>query len=194
MPTRRHEITSTSLLIRVREHDQEAWQRLVKIYSPLVFHWCRNDSGLEPDDAADVMQDVFRSVSSGIGSFRKKNSGSFRGWLRTITTNKIRDFIRRTKRQDHAVGGTQWHQRLQDLPEPSEESEVMEGGMVMRRAVDLLGSGFQEHSRRAFWLVVMDGCSAAEAAEQLNMTEQAVWQACYRIRRRLRDELADLLD
>lgn len=187
--------TSLSLLHRVREHDQQAWERLVKIYSPLVFHWCQNESGLSDDDAADVMQDVFRSVAKSIGTFQKNKTGTFRGWLRTITVNKIRDLIRKLHRQADAVGGSGWHQQLQELPESNtEESEAEEETMVMRRAVELLEDHFKELSRKAFWLVVIDGDTAAESAQKLGMTEQAVWQACYRIRRRLREELADLIE
>src|SRR5262249_61127710 len=33
--------TSRSLLERVRADDPAAWERLVGLYSPLVYHWCR---------------------------------------------------------------------------------------------------------------------------------------------------------
>ena len=33
--------TSTSLLRRVRANQAEAWARLVDLYGPLVWHWCR---------------------------------------------------------------------------------------------------------------------------------------------------------
>ena len=187
--------TSSSLLYRVKRHDQQAWERMVNIYSPLVFHWCRNESGLSPDDAADIMQEVFRSVSTSITAFRKEGRGTFRGWLRTITANKVRDMIRKMRGHANPVGGSGWQNHLKELPETElEEAEAAEEGLVMRRAVELLDGSFQEQSRKAFWLVVIDGYTAAESAEKLQMTEQAVWQACYRIRRRLREELADLID
>ncbi len=189
------ESTSSSLLERVKQNDQEAWERLVGIYSPLVFHWCRRESGLNSDDAADVMQEVFRSVASSITKFHKQPSGTFRGWLRTITANKIRDMIRKLRGHAEAIGGSGWQQRLQELPESSsEESEVAEEGLVMSRALEVLGDHFQEKSRQAFWLVTMNGWTAAESAEKLGMTERAVWQACFRIRRRLREELTGLLE
>src|SRR5947209_20533536 len=83
--------TSLSLLERVRAADPQAWQRLVHVYSPLIFSWCRR-TGLGPDDAADVMQDVWQAVSAAIGRFRRSaESGTFRGWVWTITRNKLRD-------------------------------------------------------------------------------------------------------
>jgi RNA polymerase sigma-70 factor (ECF subfamily) len=53
----------SSLLERVREHDEQAWRRLVDLFSPLIYDWCRGQ-GLQAADAADVMQEVFRSVAA----------------------------------------------------------------------------------------------------------------------------------
>lgn len=188
-------LTSASLLNRVRQQDQEAWERLVKIYTPLVFHWCRRESRLSQEDAADVMQEVFRSVASSIAQFRQQRVGGFRSWLRTITVNKIRDMIRKARGRADAVGGSGWNQRLQELPESSSDSaEAAEEGLVMKRAVEVLADKYKESTRKAFWLVTFEGYTAAESAEMLGITEQAVWQACFRVRRRLREELAGLLD
>ena len=47
--------TSSSLLMRVKGRDPDAWQRLVNLYGPLVYRWAR-EAGLQDSDAADVMQ------------------------------------------------------------------------------------------------------------------------------------------
>src|SRR5262245_56116892 len=86
--------TSASLIARIRQHDPVAWQIVARSYGPLVYGWARQ-AGLQSSDAADVMQETFRSVAAGIDAFRRKSSGdSFRGWLWTITRNKIRDHFR----------------------------------------------------------------------------------------------------
>src|SRR5437016_9503517 len=87
--------TSPSLLLRVQADDQAAWTRLVDLYAPLVYHWCRR-AQLGPEDTADIFQETFRSVAKNIHDFRRDRAGdTFRGWLRTITQNKIRDHFRR---------------------------------------------------------------------------------------------------
>src|SRR5437588_9992509 len=87
--------TSPSLLDRVKAGDAAAWERLVTLYAPLVFHWCRR-WGLRDEDAADVFQDVFQSVAAHIATFHRDRRGdTFRGWLRTITRNKVHDYYRR---------------------------------------------------------------------------------------------------
>src|SRR4029077_16915488 len=83
--------TSMSLLVRVKLREPRAWEQLVLLYTPLVYEWCRAN-GLEEFDAADVGQEVFLAVARTIGDFRlEQSAGTFRGWLRTITLNKVRD-------------------------------------------------------------------------------------------------------
>ena len=111
--------TSTTLLIRVKAKDEEAWRRLVHLYSPLVHHWCHR-SGLQEADTADVAQDVFRTVAELIDGFHHDRSGdSFRGWLRTVTRSRLLDFLRRKARATDGVGGSEAQARLlalQDEP------------------------------------------------------------------------------
>ena len=84
-----------------------AWDRLSLLYAPLVFHWCRR-RGLREADAADIVQDVFQAVATHLQPFRKQEpADTFRGWLRTITENKIHDHFRRTAHETDAVGGTE---------------------------------------------------------------------------------------
>src|SRR5690606_4676990 len=86
--------TSLSLLSGLRARDAEAWRRLVHLYGPLVVSWCRR-FGLQPADAEDLTQEVFRVVFNRMGDFRKEGGqGSFRGWLLGITRNKVREHRR----------------------------------------------------------------------------------------------------
>src|SRR5688572_20555053 len=90
--------TSTNLLRRVQANQADAWRRLVDLYGPLVWSWCRQ-AELQPNDRSDVLQRVFQAVHRKIGDFeRRTDGGSFRGWLLVITQNQVRDFFRRRKR------------------------------------------------------------------------------------------------
>src|ERR1700733_5475411 len=96
--------TSRSLLARVQADEPQAWERLVHIYAPLVLHWCRRH-GLQDQDLADVFQDVFQAVVTHVSRFRKERADdTFRGWLRRITQNKLRDHYRRLGRDVQGVG------------------------------------------------------------------------------------------
>ena len=86
---------SSTLLDQLRSGRPEAWERLVRLYGPVVHRWCRR-SGLNADDAADVLQEVLAAVLLHVADFhRDKPQDSFGGWLATITRNKVRDHYRR---------------------------------------------------------------------------------------------------
>jgi RNA polymerase sigma-70 factor (ECF subfamily) len=189
--------TSPSLLVRVKCQDAEAWRRLVELYSPLVYSWCRR-GGLAPSDAADVMQETFRAVVVGIEGYRHEAGGSFRGWLRTIVTNKIRDLFRRRQSEAAATGGTEAQRRLLETP-AEETSDLTPAGpgeriAILHRAAELVRAEFEPHTWQAFWLTAIEGQSAAEAGQKLGMQANAVRQAKYKVLHRLRQELSGLED
>jgi RNA polymerase sigma-70 factor (ECF subfamily) len=181
---------SSSLLVLARGGDPWAWDRLVRLTSPLVHRWCR--CGRVPEaDIADVGQEVYWSVVARLRAFRRDRPGdSFRGWLRTITHSKICDYWRRQKAQRAAEAGP-WP--------PEEEAEdgadlSAERRLLFQRAVELIQAEFEERTWLAFWRVEIDELAPTEAAAELGMSVNAVYLAKSRVRKRLRDEFADLLD
>jgi RNA polymerase sigma factor (sigma-70 family) len=189
--------TSPSLLLRVQANQAGAWERLVDLYAPLVYHWCRR-ARLGPEDAADVFQEVFRAVALHVGGFRRDRAGdSFRGWLRTITRNKIHDHFRRLEQQPRAPGGTDAQQKLQALPDAVEpDGDPPEVNLIhqqLHRILDEIRGDFEERTWQAFWQVQMDGRDTDAVGAALDMTPAAVRKAKFRVLRRLRQELGDLL-
>lgn len=187
---------SSSLLARLQASDRDAWQRLVDMYGPGVFWWCRQ-SGLQAEDAADVFQEVFRAVAGAIGDFRGEIiGGSMRSWLRAITRNKICDHIRRRQRQPQAEGGTSALEKLAQVTASSgvlEQPEASEApDPLWARALEAIRVDFQHHTWQAFWQVVVDARPAAEVAAELGMSLEAVYQAKSRVLRRLREEMQGL--
>jgi RNA polymerase sigma-70 factor (ECF subfamily) len=68
------ESTSSSLLDRVRARDADAWRRLIALYGPLVYGWCRR-AGLAPEESADRGQEVFMAVARSIETFDHSQPG-----------------------------------------------------------------------------------------------------------------------
>lgn len=198
MPADFPEATSLSLLDRARSADQEAWQRIVRLYGPLVFAWCRR-SGLPEEDVSDIFQEVFRAVSTGLSKFSPaKATGSFRSWLRTIARSKIANHFQRANRQPRAAGGTHANQQLAEFPDPldgdSEDDAAADHEILVRQALELVQPEFNKKTWQAFRRIAIDGQDTADAAAALEMSPEAVRQANYRVRRRLRLELEGLID
>jgi RNA polymerase sigma-70 factor (ECF subfamily) len=191
--------TSRSLLARVQAHEPEAWERLVNLYAPLVLRWCRSP-GLQDQDVADVFQDVFQAVVAYVATFRKEREGdTFRGWLRRITQNKLRDHFRKRAGEARGLGGSSAQERLLQLPQPppaEDDPAADEEGerALFGRALDLIRGDFEERTWAAFWKTTVDGRAAKDVAADLGMSPGAVRVAKSRVLRRLREELGDLIE
>jgi RNA polymerase sigma-70 factor (ECF subfamily) len=191
--------TSSSLLARAKARQAEAWQRLVQLYGPLVYQWCRRSS-LQAEDAADVGQEVFAAVANGIDGFRWDRPGdSFRGWLWQITRNKIYDHFRRQQGQALGQGGSEAQQRLNQIPEqPPDDSagspSIHPDLAVKRRAIEVVRASVEPRIWEAFWQVAVNRRPAADVATELGVSVQVVYDAKYRVRRKMRQELEGLFD
>jgi RNA polymerase sigma-70 factor (ECF subfamily) len=190
------ESTSTSLLERVKGKDADAWQRLATVYGPLVYRWCRQRD-LHCEDAADVVQEVFAAVATGIAGFRgEARRGTFRAWLKTITLNKISDHFRTRRGGPAAKGGTQAQEELLQVADSmgqsigDDASEVDDA--LWRRTLEFVQGEFEDRTCRAFMEIVIRRRPVADVASELGMTLDAVYQAKSRVLRRLRQELRDL--
>jgi RNA polymerase sigma-70 factor (ECF subfamily) len=190
--------TQTSLIRRAQQADPAAWERLTQLYGPVVYGWARR-AGLQPPDASDVMQDVFHLLASKLRAFQRRNEkDSFRGWLWTITRNKVRDQFRRQNRQADAIGGSTAYQNLQQLadtpPEAQSNDGVAELNGIRRRALELVSGEFESRTWQAFWRATIEGDAPADIAADLGISVWAVYKARSRVLQRLREEFAELME
>lgn len=164
------------------------------LYSPLIYSWCQR-SGLNNEDAADVLQDVWSAVTAHVGRFqRTKNSGTFRGWLWTITRNKLHDFYRAGAGKAAGVGGSTALQHLATIPESEPDTDGDEAGSLMHRALEMIRRDFEPRTWSAFWRTAVEGWPAADVGAELHLTVDAVYQAKSRVLRRLREEMRGLVE
>ncbi len=185
--------TSTSLLDRVKDYDEDAWRQLTELYGPLIYHWCRK-SGLHSEDAADLLQDIYRSVLIHIHRFEKSlPSGSFRAWLWTITRNRIRDFARGQSGKAQAVGGSEFLTQLLALPavepEAFDQSDLAANVGLTLRAFEIIKQEIKETTWLAFWRSTIDEVDSSVVASELEISVESVWQAKSRVLRRFRQLL-----
>jgi RNA polymerase sigma-70 factor (ECF subfamily) len=190
--------TNLSLLHRAQANDQRAWEHLVHLYGPLIQRWCKQ-TGLQDTDASDIFQETFRAVARQLPGFSpRREEGSFRCWLKSIVRYKIIDHVRRAAGQPAAQGGSQAQQMLGEIEdsllEESAQDVENERSLLVHRAMEMIRSDFSDQNWRAFQRVAVAGESAADVAAELGMQPAAVRQANYRIRRRLRLLLKDLVE
>lgn len=189
---------SSTLLDQLRARRPEAWQRLVELYGPVIYRWCRRSS-LAAEDAADVVQEVLTAVMVHLPTFRRdRPQDTFRGWLATITRNKVREYYRRRYGKALARGGSTAQRQMAEmpeLPEPVEEgiqSDADSAACLSRRALELIRAEFEARTWEAFWRVSVGGQSPADVAADLGISVAAVYKAKSRILGRFRQVLAEL--
>jgi RNA polymerase sigma-70 factor (ECF subfamily) len=193
MPVDDSPLTRASLLVQLRDGaNRAAWQEFVKLYGPVVYGFARK-RGLQDADAADLMQDVMRSVSAAITRLDyDRNQGTFRGWLFTISRNKIFNFLSARRIRPQASGDTDAVRMLNAQPDDHESADTWELEYQRRLAslaMERIQSEFQEKSWRAFWLTAVEGQAAGEVSKQLGLSAGAIYVAKSRVLARLKEEV-----
>lgn len=185
--------TPVSLLERLRVQCEESdWARFVELYTPLLCRLVRR-LGLRGQDADDLVQDIFTVLVQKLPAFYYDPSKRFRNWLWTVTLNCCREPLRRAQIPVHPGDP----EILSQATIPSAAEAVAEEEYcqyLTRRAMALMQAEFQPATWKAFWECVVNQRPAAAVAEELGLTENAVYLAKGRVLRRLREELNGLLD
>jgi RNA polymerase sigma-70 factor (ECF subfamily) len=193
MPVDESPLTRASLLVQIRDGgNHAAWREFVELYGPIVYGYVRK-RGLQDADAADLMQDVMRSVSGAIGRLDYDPvQGKFRGWLFTITRNKLLSFFAARRIRPRGSGDTATNEILQSTPAGGEGEDAWELEYQRRLAslaMDRIKGQFHETTWRAFWLTAVEGHSAADAAQQTGLSPGAIYVAKSRVLARLKEEV-----
>jgi RNA polymerase sigma-70 factor (ECF subfamily) len=192
--------TRPSLLVRIRDtRDREAWGQFVEIYAPLVYDMARR-RGLQDADAADLTQEVLRSVSGAIGRLDyDPRRGTFRSWLFTVTRNAINSFLESRRRVPRGSGDSSVQAWLENRPGPDENEESAEWDRDYQRrvldyATERVRLTFEDATWQAFAQTAIDGKPVKDVAAGLGMTVGAVYIARSRVLGRIKDEVRKLLD
>jgi RNA polymerase sigma factor (sigma-70 family) len=193
MPVDDSPLTRASLLLQLRDgSNHDAWLEFTRLYGPVVYGFARK-RGLQDADAADMMQDVLRLVSTSIGRLDyNRNQGTFRGWLFTITRNKVFNFLSARRVRPRSSGDSSTNRLLETHPDPNEGSDEWEmeyQRRVASIAMERVKSEFQTNTWQAFWLTAVEGVSAADVARQIGISSGAIYVAKSRVLARLKEEV-----
>jgi RNA polymerase sigma-70 factor (ECF subfamily) len=186
--------TSPSLLFRLREApaDADAWKQFDDIYRPLLSGWLRRYS-LQAHDAADLVQEILETVCRELPHFHYDPArGRFRGWLRQIMVNRLREFWRARKRDRAFVEPV-----VEELQDPDSELsrrwDREHDRHVLQALLARIEPDFEVTTRQAFQRLLA-GEEPKAVAAALGLSVNAVFLARSRILKRLREAARDLTD
>lgn len=186
--------TRPTLVIRLRgARDEEAWRQFAELYAPAVFRMCRR-RGLQEADAADVSQEVLRSVAAGPLQYDPER-GPFRSWLYGIVRNKVNDFLHRRSRHPSGTGGSDVLELIRNVPDAEDEAERWEQEyqrQLFAVAAEKVRAVVDDSTWQAFWQTAIDGRPARDVAQALGMSEGTVYVAKSRVVARIKKHVHEI--
>jgi RNA polymerase sigma-70 factor (ECF subfamily) len=191
--------TSLSLLERLRQSpENEGWNRLADLYTPLIRAWLRRYD-VQDSDANDLVQEVLLAISKDLGKFEHAGRpGAFRGWLKAILVNRLRKFWRSRDRRPLTQAGSDIDARLAQLDDPTSEMSLIwnreHDQYVLRQLLALAEPHFARTTWTAFCRVALDGARPDVVAEEMGISRNAVIVAKCRVLSRLRQESEGLIE
>lgn len=189
--------TSLTLLERLQRRPTEAdWERLYAMYGPLIRRWVL--AALGPlGEASDIAQEVMLAVIRDIPEFEHRGGGSFRGWLRGIAANRLREHYRARDRMP-AAARSRADDFLDRLADPVDrlaaEWDLEHDRCVLRELLGIVENDFESATFNAFRLVVLGGRRPSDVAAETGLSLNAVLLAKSRVLKRLRLEAGAFLD
>lgn len=173
------EQTDDKLIQKALEGKKSAWLKLIKRYEKSMYNY-----GLRmlsnPEDAKDLMQEVFISVYRNLSTYR--GDGSFKSWLYRIAHFRCVEFYRRKKPT----------QALEDAPEIEDEALCPEQSVFVTQDGKQLLQAMQKlplAQKSVVELKFFGNFTFEEIASQLGVSSNTVKSRLYAALDKLKDFL-----
>ncbi len=171
------------LVVAARDGDREAFDQLVRATYASTYTLAFRLTG-DPEDASDVVQDVYLRAYRGIRRYR--GDSQVTTWLYRITANCAATHHGKRRRHSHDVmpddGSVADADRSVDPHDRAEQGEL-------RDHLDQAVAALPARLRAVVVLRDIYGLSHEAIADELGITESAAKVRLHRARRKLRDDL-----
>jgi RNA polymerase sigma-70 factor (ECF subfamily) len=169
---------TSQLLARAAQGDAQAWREVVERWGPRVFAFVRSHAN-DPELAEEIAQSVFCTVARKLPDYVEQ--GRFESWLFRIALNRLRDEMRRRKRQARPMDA----EVLGDLGPAAtpEQRATAEELAALRESMQQLG----EADRLVIDLRHQGGMGFQQMADLLNEPLGTLLARHHRALRKLRD-------
>lgn len=183
---------SSSIIQRLRIKDQEAWDTFCQLYTPFFNYWLQRWQ-VPKDDRPDLIQEALTRVSSNIDRFdRSSRGGTFRGWLRVIIHNLTRTYYSSKKKRLERFGAMQAFEDY--MVEVHDQPDQGEAQVLYNEALRIISNEFNKSTLEVFTEVFQNERHPKDVAKDFGLTVGSVYQIKYRVTKRLRERLQDLIE
>jgi RNA polymerase sigma-70 factor (ECF subfamily) len=205
--------TRPSLLNRLKTGDEvESWQEFYRVYGKLVRDFAIQ-AGLTDTEADEVVQETAIAVARHLPEFHyDRKVCRFKTWLLNQSSWRVKDQIKKRKRNHGAVGNmptgvdrtpaprgddTSRTSTVERVPDPRAVNldELFENEWrknLMAAALDRVKAKFTSKQFQIFDLNVLQQWPAGDVANSLGVSVAAVYLAKHRVGRAVKKEVARL--
>lgn len=189
--------THYSLLTKLTDNHPQTWQEFSSVYKPMIYNWLKSYP-LQAADIEDLTQEIMLFVLEKGDSFEHNGRiGAFRNWLRSVTLNICRNYLRKSK--PHNQKNLTHLSLLLEQLEDSQSNQsylfnLAHDRVIVQILLKNLVEHFQAETIEIFKLHVIDEVSAADTAVKMNVSVASVHVAKSRVLRRLRQDAEGWLD
>jgi len=169
------------LVIQAQSNDKKSYHRLLTELAPYIRNvLLKNLNGTEA--AEDVTQEVLISVHKSLQTYNSERP--FMPWLHAIINFRRTDYLRKyySDRSDKTATIDDNPEYLSDhVTNPTHQGELKD--------IDVALKQLPETQQRIFRMIKIEGYTAKEVANELNMKETAVKVSAHRTMKKLQDQL-----
>jgi RNA polymerase sigma factor (sigma-70 family) len=192
---------STGFISRLRAREPQAWFELWEIFGPVLraqlSRWGRGQIGAET--VQDLSQETLAALSQAIDSHDPSRGVRFSTWLLAIARYTLSDEFDRRMALKRGEG-----RRPLDLDEalgagdrglgPDEQYHEQIFGAKVEAAIRLVEREAEFVDFTVFRLRILEGRTGVEVAEALGTSEASVSRRLAKVRTRLRERLAEVVE
>lgn len=184
--------TRVSLLLRIKNRDDGvAWREFDAIYRPMLRKFALA-YGADATEADDVVQHCMAAIHKHIDRFEYDPSkGRFKGWLKTLVNNRIRNLIRKRKERI-AMTGDFAAAAAAESQDPEAVFEKIWMDEHLTHALRLVRREVEEKTFNAFVDYVIKERPVEEICAEHGLNANQVHKSKYRLTKKLAEKMAAL--
>jgi RNA polymerase sigma-70 factor (ECF subfamily) len=183
--------TDQALIDAARAGDRRALERLLERHQGAVYRFGMKMCG-EPEDAKDVLQETLFAAARTLPDFRGASSVST--WLYTIARSFCLKKRRTSKFAPERIESLEAQAEASvEVPDHRRTPEEDAAARQMKRVLDAAIAGLDPMYREVLVLRDVEGLPAADVAEILGLTVEAVKSRLHRARVAVREQVAPAL-
>lgn len=183
--------TATSFVVRLSQHDPQAWEDFAVHYSRMMRRWMK-PWRIPLDEVEDILQDTYLRVLGNVHRFRHRGPGTFRAWLKKVSRSCWLKVVQQSAFGKFSSLDVEASLSEETLLSIDREIDFLIEREYFQYALERTRRRVSTHIWDAYRLTAIEGRSGQEAAGILSVSVDVIYKSRSRFQERLASELDEL--